>query len=277
MGLVDEYCETVYKQTSMRAAYPPNRPVALGDYGTLDDGVFSRRGNVADFGIAIEAQAGEAPMSREFRSRQVSKAIFDAGAKLQSGVVVAAPALELGFEAEFSVYAAVAGCTLHEVKNVQALGRGLLEAAKRGDWDTDWVVVTSLIASSNTTVIVARGRGTRMVLSAKAEVAQIDLADANLALRVTFDSSSSEAWVTEKVTREGAKLTPFFWLHRIKANLFGGNKRFETLQGAAPRGLGAPGGAASGGATAGGEADAAAGGGLVSVGRPFDPYEGWRS
>ncbi|HEU4536520.1 MAG TPA: hypothetical protein VFS00_20485 [Polyangiaceae bacterium] len=269
MGLVDEYCDAVYRETGMRAAYPPNVPVALGDYGTLEEGVFRRLGALSDFGLAVRPKAEGATMSREFKTRRVSKALLGAGAAVREGLVLASPSLELGFDADFSVFVALAGCTHHGVDDLQALGEAIVALYRQGRWDADWAFVSSLVASSNTTVIVARERGSKMVLSASAEVASLDLADASLSLRVVFDSASSEAWVTEKAAPGGQKLTPFFWLHRVKTNLFGGHPRVQTLH-SAPRAPAAPSALAGGGATP------AVSGEELPVGRVFDARDGWR-
>ncbi len=57
-SLADDYCDQLKKQLKVEfAAFPPNQPITLGDFGTRDDNVFIRLGNIVDvFGIAFAAK-----------------------------------------------------------------------------------------------------------------------------------------------------------------------------------------------------------------------------
>jgi hypothetical protein len=57
MGSVErQYSETLHEEfPTYYANFPPNTPVALGDYGTIRDGVFLRIGSITAFEVALPA------------------------------------------------------------------------------------------------------------------------------------------------------------------------------------------------------------------------------
>jgi len=222
MGLIERYLDTVYEATGMRGVYPPNMEVRLGDYGTVQDGRFEPLGNLADLGVAVETDRSSGQMHREFKSSQVSKVQLGAGASVDGTAVRAKARLELTFHADFSVYYAVAGCVYERIRNLADVAADVVRRSKKQSWNDAWKVVTSRIVSSNTTLIVSREKGSKMVLEASADVPSIDMTDPALSLRVVYDSTASDHWITER----GA-MTPFCWLHHVDRDLLGYRPTFE--------------------------------------------------
>jgi hypothetical protein len=256
MGLIERYLDTVYEATGMRGVYPPNMNLELGDYGQVKDGRFEPIGNLRDLGIGFEPDRSSGEMHREFKSAQVSKVQFGAGAAVDGAEVRARARLELTFGSDFSVYYAVAGCVYERIRNIAAVGSEIVHRSKKQSWNDDWKVVTSRMTSSNTTLIVSREKNSKIVLEATADVPMIDMTDPALSLQVVYDSTASDHWITEK----GA-MTPFCWLYQIDRDLLGYRPTFERSM----RFTG----------TAGVAADQAAEPVFVLAQRPVDPLDGW--
>lgn len=222
MSLIERYLETVYEATGMRGVYPPNMEVQLGDYGTVHEGRFEPIGNLRDLGIEFAPDRSSGQMHREFKSSQVSKVQFGAGAAMDGAAVRARARLELTFNADFSVYYAVAGCVYERIQNLAHVGAEVVLRSKKGSWNDAWKVVTSRMTSSNTTLIVSREKGSKIVLEATGDVPAIDMTDPAISLQVVYDSTASDHWVTEK-----GPMTPFCWLYHVDRDLLGYRPTFE--------------------------------------------------
>jgi hypothetical protein len=230
MSLLENYVDTVRRETGMFALYPPNQRIRLGDFGVVRDGRFIRHGNIHDLDPSVPVQelVGAVKMNREFKSRKVRKTVIGAGASGSASGASARARLELDFGAESSVYFAVAGCTHKQLGNLGRVANAIVQRSKASQWNDEYRVVTALVESENTTVVLAREESSRVVLEADTELpAMIDMADAKLSLRLTFDSAASENWVTVKPEASGQPLTPFCWFHHIDRDFFGNRPTFD--------------------------------------------------
>lgn len=219
MGFVEQYLKTVRKETGMRGVYPPMMDVALGDYGPVRDGRFTPIGNIGKLKspISFDETSVGSGMSREFKSTAVKKIAIGAGAAGSNGAVSAKARLELEFGSQSAIFVAVAGCSHNRIADIQSVGTEILKRYRQQDWREDWKVVTELIHAANTTVIVSREKNSKLVLEAAGSEPNINMADANLSLRVVYDSTASEQWITEK---PDGGMTPFCFLSGIVDRLF---------------------------------------------------------
>lgn len=229
MGLIENYVDTVRRETGMFAVYPPNQSLRLGDFGKVSDGRFVRYGNIKGLAKPIQTQevVGQVQMNREFKSRRVRKTVIGAGGSGAASGVSARARLELDFGSESSVYFAVSGCTHKQLGNLGGIANEIVALSKSSKWNDDYRVVTALVEASNTTVVLGREESSKVVLEADAGVPSINMADAKVALQLTFDSSASENWVTVKPEAGQQPLTPFCWFHHIDRDFFGYRPTFD--------------------------------------------------
>jgi hypothetical protein len=240
MSIAEEYVKTLRAETKMFAVYPPVVRVQLGDIGRVVSGRFIPEGNLRrlDPPILFDTIASPGVMNAEHKSKKVRRVAIGAGATVEAGVVTAKARLQLDFGDELSIYVAVAGCTHSRINDILGVGAQIVQRSRAGTWNDNLKVVTSIIESSNTTVIIGRQEGSKVVLEAEGDVPYVNIADASLSLRMTFDSSSSQSWVTVK-DRSGAKLTPFCSLHEIDRDLFGYRPTFDSFEAAEKQAAGA--------------------------------------
>jgi hypothetical protein len=236
MGIAEDYWRSVRKETKLFPIYPPNMRVQLGDYGRVVDGRFIPEGNLRSMPQPILFDSVTSPglMNFEHKSKKVRRVAVGVSASVNAGVADVKARLELDFGEEFSVYVAVAGCRHERIKDITTLGNELINRFGADKWNDDYKVVTSLIESANTTVIIARQESSKVVLEAEGDVPYINVADASLSLRITFDSADSQSWVTVKQNK-GAKLTPFCSLHEVYDRWFSRDEFLPVEAAAAPR------------------------------------------
>jgi len=215
-SLAGDYCDQMKANFKvLYAAFPPNEPLQLGDYGVLNDTVFVRIGSVSDFQIDI----GKA---REFSDHKSSLDFSSAGSveiDFRTKADAVSPPVKAGIDISFSnkhaVFFNAAGCVPTSVANQPALGEAIFKLLDAGKWQKKFCVVTSLMKADNTTIAVSSSSNSKISFNASSDtVANIDLTDASLSLNVTRIKD-----ISLKVTTSGG-LTPLLGFSAIRGSLF---------------------------------------------------------
>jgi hypothetical protein len=213
-ALATAYCEAVKKHLRvLYASFPPNEPLALGDFGVLENDLFVRLGNIGDaFGITFTSRIGTATETISFSSAGSVHIDVKAGGRL-SGVVNAS--IEIKFANQHAVLFNAAGCTPSSVENQAALGSEIMTLLKEGRWQRKHALVTTLIAAGSTTAIASGSNEGAIVLEGRTpEIASVDLSDASIKLSVRRSRDISLEVVTE------GHCSPLLGLSAVKGNVF---------------------------------------------------------
>src|SRR5689334_9013918 len=213
MALGQQYCKQLRNNlTGLHANFPPNKPLALGDYGVKVDDVFQRIGNIEQLGITFTVTKGIPESTFNFKTQGAVDVEFIAKGQARPGGVTAISAgLEIKFNKEDAVFFNAAGCTIDQIDNAAAVGAQLVALLRDGKWDTDFFVVTNLVNAAHTTAIASASRSSEVALEASSPaLQQIDLADASLKLRLTRSRSTSLEIVTANAQ------TPLMQLSRLR-------------------------------------------------------------
>jgi hypothetical protein len=228
MSLAAQYCKELRRELRRHANFPPNRPVALGDYGVVRDDVFDRLGNVADLGIRFSTVDGAGQSTFQFKSQgSVDFELIAKGDVQPGGVPAVRAGLDMKFHREHAVFFTAAGCTVKAVANIAELGRVLIELLRQGRWESDYYVVTEVNHAERTTAVASGEKGSEIRLEADSPaLEQIKLADASLSLHVKRSKSMALEIVTEEAQ------IPLMQLSRIRG-LFRDEFRPEAVARAA--------------------------------------------
>ncbi len=231
MALGPQYCKQIREELRRHANFPPNRPLALGDYGTVRDHVFERLGNVAQLGLSVEANPGSGESSFVFKSRgSVSFELVAKGEIQPGGVPAAKAAIELRFSRENAVFFAASGCRVTGVKDLKALEEDLLGLVRQERWETDYYVVTEVYEAARTTAVASSDRDSEIRIEAESPALEtIRLGDASLELEVKRSRNVSLEIVTAHAQ------TPLMQLSRLRG-IFRDELRPEALSLSSGRG-----------------------------------------
>jgi triacylglycerol lipase len=199
MALGSEYCKQIRQELRRHANFPPNRPIALGDYGVIKDDIFERLGNIGQLGLRFAVIDGTGQSTFQFKSKgNVSFELIARGDVGAGGVPAVRAGLELKFARENSVLFAAAGCTVKAIDDLRTLESALLQLLDQGRWETDFYVVTEINHASKTTAIASGDRDCEIKLEADSPALEaIHLADATLSLHVKRSRNTALEIVTE--------------------------------------------------------------------------------
>jgi hypothetical protein len=198
MAVGQQYCKQLRRHlTGLHANFPPNRALALGDFGVNRDDVFHRLGNIQQLGISFSVIDGAPTSNVLFKSEGAVDVEFIGKGEMTPAGAAARAGLDIRFSRKDAVFFNAAGCTMPQIDDVNAVGRALIERLHRGEWDSSFLVVTSLVRAARTTAIASTSSGSEVKLEATADtISNIDLADANLSLQIKRSRNTALEIVT---------------------------------------------------------------------------------
>jgi hypothetical protein len=192
MGMASNYCQLIHKNFGANH-YPtwlPSVNMLLGDYGILDDGIFTKQGNIRDYGINFQADLGVPIQDFEYKSKGTSSADINAGA---GGFINVGLAFK--FTKQFDTYFLAADCQQSVMLNQPAVINQVKQEFKKNGMK-NYYIVAEVLKAGATTILIASDKNAEFAVEAKAsQVPKIDLKDPSISLSI------------KKATNMGFKLT----------------------------------------------------------------------
>lgn len=174
MGLGEAYAEKIHDEwEDVHANWPVSFNRNLGDYGTLEDGIFRKHGNITtDFEISFQQNDDPNDAIIEYNSSKKVEVNFIAKSDFStSGIQLANGGIELKFGSKEAFYfRATRGKWLH-IDSPYKIGQKILEIYEKPHdlkWQRDFVVITELLAAEATTVISSQSSNSSLTIEAQA-------------------------------------------------------------------------------------------------------------
>ena len=172
------------------ANFPPNSPVALGDYGVLKDGIFDRQGSGEFLGVRPEViAAGKAGTIQFTTGDDVTVTLRGAGHVDVPGAEAQAD-VSIRFGNKGGVFFAAAGCQIVEFDDEKLTGDRVLEAFIAGNWKPEWVLVTRIVKAKALNLLVSEAAGAYADLDV-AGTTTVNFTDVRSAAKFTIKKSRS--------------------------------------------------------------------------------------
>ena len=167
------YAQEVYEGLGYRPTWLPGTPVALGNIGVIEDGIFRPITDLTQIGIRFDVKVDPARDAIDYTSKNGVSMSFKAGSEV-NGKFKAIATADAGVLIEFSREGAVAlqlrDVSFNRIADQHALGQMLLKSLATADeskqWQRNWTVITEVAdrlidsVSSRTSERICRYRST---------------------------------------------------------------------------------------------------------------------
>ncbi|KGO87394.1 hypothetical protein Q765_06940 [Flavobacterium rivuli WB 3.3-2 = DSM 21788] len=198
------YADSVKKnQKILYGVWEPGFPVKLGDFGIMNGNIFTQLGNISELedlkDFEIKYRTDETKDEKTFISeRGVTFNIKPQVAGTVEGVKGNA-SIDVNFSKEGSVFFNAAECVYEIIENKYELGKRLLEIHRKSKhiWKKEFVVVTDRVNTKRALILISTSSDFAISLEASAEVPVIDLSQASLGLKISFQKSSGYKFISE--------------------------------------------------------------------------------
>ncbi len=211
-GITEAYAKEMHHQLPIYyATWPLSPKFSLGDYGILSgDCYFNRLSNIKDNNLDFQVLKNPASQHFYFTSKSCNKAEFNVGGVVEpAGSAKVEPSFQIGFSSANGIFFYAPECEVSSIENKVKLGTEILAMHKNKQWDSDWVVITEIVKSGQTTLIISNDRDAECNLKIDAELTQLDLATAS----VMFEFGSSKQVALELISTPN--LIPLIGLSRV--------------------------------------------------------------
>ena len=230
-SIADLYTDEVHDNLKpFYANWMPDQAIALGDYGILNDGIFTHLGNVSQWGVKGIVDSPQSGTDQiQFASKGAASVTFNAaGSVAVGGVLNTKPSLKIDFSSERGVFFNAAACKHHMVDDKNALAAAIMHLYRdgKGKWKRDWVVVTDFIEARAATIMVSGGSSASIELEATADVPKIDLANASLGLAIKSSTNIGYQLIKQA---DDATLKPLIGFSKIQSKWFFSSDDFKPL------------------------------------------------
>ncbi len=198
--------ETLY------ANWLPGTPLKLGDYGPINDKIFSGRGNINNqYKIKFASRRDKNEKYLDYTSaRAVDVTSIEKGS-IGPGGVIAKAGLDIKFSSKNAIFFNAAKCTIKSISNKAAVGSKIIQLFKQGKWVRSDAVVTEIVDGGATTIIISKEKQASISLEATSNAVQkIKLTDASIGLDIKTESKIAFKEITNQ------KLQPLMGLWGIK-------------------------------------------------------------
>ena len=172
------------------ATWQPGLPLALGDVGIIDGGVFRRVTTLQALGIPVLIRADESPGDLTYESSSgISMQVKAAGepSPIGSALLQARAGITFNFTETGAVVFAAVGARSPTLGNLAEIEHAILRLRQSKQWNNRWTIITEVVATQSATVLISTSKSGKVELTVGGNlpIGGVNLADASLALSVS--------------------------------------------------------------------------------------------
>lgn len=183
MSLAKEVAAVLRRQLKCYIAWPPiGTEISLGDYGSLDGGLFNKDGNIGDFPVPFRSESGET-ISLDFTSADTTVVRVAAGAEVTAippGAIDAAVKVKFNAANSLMLRGQV---TVQSIANIGQVAKALKAG---GQLKGSSVVVGAVLKAQAPLLLATNAAGTEVTFTGGTEALKaLDLGNVNAGLEVS--------------------------------------------------------------------------------------------
>lgn len=216
---IEKYLKEIKEELHLNANWVPTTSINLGDYGTMENNIFNRVGNITDeFKIPIETingTKGDYVHTSKNKVELLNKLSASASEESTGKISVD---YEMKFLTSAGFLFQALDSSQSEIKNLRQVGDAILKKYKQGKWESNYVVVTKYIQAPKTTIMIFKDENASVIISANGSTNNTDLLHSNVEFGFKCENDMAFKFISEE------DIKPLIGLHRINFNFFGDDK-----------------------------------------------------
>ena len=216
-----QYLKEMKSKFGYHATWEPGKRLKVGDIGVLDSGIFRLMSSLGDENIPVEIRVDEDEGTLEYTSEGGATISAKAAGEVPSGAVSGLGQADAGFSINFNkenaIVVKVKGYRTHQIANLGAVERAVVDRFRQRDWRKNWVIINELVEAKSGTILISSTKDAKIELKANANIEKAsgsNIADASLGLSVVKNKNIS----TKVVAEHG--ITPLFRVVGVRKSGF---------------------------------------------------------
>lgn len=219
-SVLKKYSEACTKIIKYYPAWPPDNQIKLGDFGTIQDGLYEKKGNIfEDFDFKIKKSEGTGFDTFDFTNGVNFEASLKPSVKIPETFEAS---IKIAFGDVTNVFFSFNECQSSTVDNYLDLKKKIIELYYAKEWKKGYHIVMGLLAAKRSTIILADDNKSEIVFEAEVPlVANIPIAqlkDGFLNGKISFNDTYSSNISLKIIAKKS--MTPLIKLSKLRMRFF---------------------------------------------------------
>ncbi len=226
--IMQNYLTQVQKNLGYRATWEPHRPMKIGTFGKIHQGIFSEYGHIDEFNIPYSIDKLKTNNQLAYKSEEKGSYVLKAKGEINplfKNISTSESGLILVFKKENGIVFKIEGITYFNLKNKVELATEIAKLIPSGKWDPSFLIISETLQAEKTSVLLSKKKNSELEIKCDFEIGieKTNWADINLFGEVLRSQGMSLQFTTSSLT------TPLFKLSRLKSKQLKTEKNRNNL------------------------------------------------
>ena len=224
--IMQNYLQQVQKNLGYRATWEPHRPMKVGTYGKIHQGIFSAYGHIDDLNITHSIDKLKTSNQLTYKSEEKGSYTLKAKGEINplfQNISTDEAGLLIIFKKDNSIVFKIQDITYFTLENKVEIAEKLHKLSLVNKWDASYLMITETLQSEKTSILLSKKKNSEVEIKYEND-GNIGIIDIDLFGEIIRSKGMSLQFTTSSDS------TPLFKLSRLKATVLIPEKNRQVLE-----------------------------------------------
>ena len=224
--IMQNYLQQVQKNLGYRATWEPHRPMKVGTYGKIHQGIFSAYGHIDDLNIVHSVDKLKTSNQLTYKSEEKGSYTLKAKGEINplfQKISTDEAGLLIIFKKDNSIVFKIQDITYFTLENKAEIAEKLHNLSLVNKWDASYLMITETLQSEKTSILLSKKKNSEVEIKYENDE-NIGIIDIDLFGEIIRSKGMSLQFTTNSDS------TPLFKLSRLKATVLIPEKNRQVLE-----------------------------------------------
>ena len=213
--IMQNYLQQVQKNLGYRATWEPHRPMKVGTYGKIHQGIFSAYGHIDDLNIVYSVDKLKTSNQLTYKSEEKGSYTLKAKGEINplfQKISTDEAGLLIIFKKDNSIVFKIQDITYFTLENKAEIAEKLHNLSLVNKWDASYLMITETLQSEKTSILLSKKKNSEVEIKYE-NGGNTGIVDIDLFGEIIRSKGMSLQFTTSSDS------TPLFKLSRLKATV----------------------------------------------------------
>jgi hypothetical protein len=224
--IMQNYLQQVQKNLGYRATWEPHRPMKVGTYGKIHQGIFSAYGHIDDLNITHSIDKLKTSNQLTYKSEEKGSYTLKAKGEINplfQKISTDEAGLLIIFKKDNSIVFKIQDITYFTLENKAEIAKKLHNLSLVNKWDASYLMITETLQSEKTSILLSKKKNSEVEIKYE-NGGNTGIVDIDLFGEIIRSKGMSLQFTTSSDS------TPLFKLSRLKATVLIPEKNRQVLE-----------------------------------------------
>lgn len=224
--IMQNYLQQVQKNLGYRATWEPHRPMKVGTYGKIHQGIFSAYGHIDDLNIVYSVDKLKTSNQLTYKSEEKGSYTLKAKGEINplfQKISTDEAGLLIIFKKDNSIVFKIQDITYFTLQNKAEIAEKLHNLSLVNKWDASYLMITETLQSEKTSILLSKKKNSEVEIKYE-NSENIGIIDIDLFGEIIRSKGMSLQFTTSSDS------TPLFKLSRLKEAVLVPEKNRQVLE-----------------------------------------------